>query len=284
VRILFGAGNFIGSNLMVSRFLQNTPNHEIRVAAYYRNHKYLHSIDWCLGALYFTPVGFENYFEKNHGQTGPHVNHDLSSLIIDDLLEWQPELVISDCEPFTAMVAHVLEVPLWYCSAMLQMVGIEHDRKEINTKIFDHVKAYIGSLPQGDAYLVYSSLCDVSARPLLKRGFEWVRPYSVAPKHELTTENIDLSIIRKVLPDKALLTTGETSFISDCLYAGKPIFVSPNPSEVEQVLNAQLLEYYGVGRNIGRSRSLDFVKRVVEQVPRPPLLSVQKWKQLDERL
>jgi hypothetical protein len=280
MKILFGAGNFIGSNIMLSRFLNHTDEHDVRIAAYYRNHQYLKSIDWCLDAI---QVRCEpNYFKDKYGVAGPPVDHGMSDMIINDLLEWGPELVISDCEFFTAMVAKVLEIPLWYCSPMLQMIGIEHERKELNTKIMDTIRLYIKSLPQGDAYLVYSPLCDISARPLLKRGFEWVRPYTTSPK-ELTSE-IDISNIQRLIPENSLVTTGETSFVSDCLYSGKSFFISPNPSEIEQVLNAQLLQWYGVAINIGRSMNMDFVKRQVERSAPHPSLSVQKWRQLDERL
>lgn len=281
MKILFGSGNYAGSNLMVSRFLQNAPDHDIRIAAYYRNHNHLQSIDWCLSAIYQTKVGDRNYFEDRHGIRGPHVNHEFADLIIEDLLDWGPELVISDCEFFTAALAKTLDVELWYCSALLQMIGIEHERKEISTKVLDKERAYLENLPQGSKYLVYSPLCDISSRPFLKTGFEWVRPYSVVPSEIRTA---DLSMIEKGIPEKALLTTGETSFVSDCLYSHRPTYISPDPAEVEQVLNAQLFEWYGCGRNLGRPQSLDFVKRQVENPAKPPSLSIQNWKQLDERL
>lgn len=281
MRILYGSGNFIGSNIQAARFLHNAPGHEVRVAAYYRNHRYLKSFDWCLDALFNTKVGEQNYFESKHAVPGPHINHEIADMIVEDLLEWQPELVISDCENFTAAIAKVLEIPLWYCSPILQMIGIEHDRKEISTKIFDTLKGYLEGLPKGDAYLVYSPLCDISCRPFLKSGFEWVRPYSVVPGEITTT---DLSTICKAIPERALLTTGETSFVSDCLYANKPTYISPDPGEVEQVLNAQLFEWYGVGRNIGRPQNIEFAKLKVEKTILPPSLNIQNWKQLDERL
>jgi hypothetical protein len=281
MKILFGAGNFIGSNIMLSRFLHHAQEHEVRIAAHYRNSRYLQSIDWCLDAL---AVRCEkNYFKDKYGVAGPPVDHFLADMIINDLLEWGPELVISDCEFFTAMVAKVLEVPLWYCSPMLQITGMEHEKKELTTKIMDHMKVYLESLPRGDAYLVYSPLCDISARPILKRGFEWVRPYSIVPK-ECTTEDIGISNLHRLIPVGSLVTTGETSFVSDCLYTGKPLYISPNPSEIEQVLNAQLLQWYGVATNIGRSTNMSFIKRQVERPAPHPSLSIQKWRQLDERL
>jgi hypothetical protein len=280
MRILFGAGNFIGSNLMLSRFLQHAQDHEVRIAAYYRNSKYLTSMDWCLDAL---SVRLKtNYFKDKYGISGPPVDHFLTDMIINDLLEWGPELVISDCEFFTATVAKILEIPLWYCSPMLQLTGIDHERQELKN-ITDTTKKYLDSLPKGDAYLVYSPLCDISSRPILKNGYEWVRPYMCGVS-EFSTEDINIDDLQKLIPDNSLVTTGETSLVSDCLYSGKSMFISPNPLEVEQVLNAQLLQWYGVGVNIGRSTNMGFIKRQVEKKLSPPILSIQKWSQLDEKL
>lgn len=283
MKILVGSGNFTGSNLMVSRWLQNMPQHQFKVVAWYKNHRYLDVIDWCLDGLHDTKVGELNYFVDKFGIQGPYVNYRLTDSIIDDLLLWEPDLVISDCETFTAALAKIIQIPLWYCSGMLQMIGIEHDRKEINTKKLDRIKTYLESLPEGDEYLVYSPLCDVSCRPFLKTGFDWVRPFSTVPQ-EVTTEDVDLSLIQRAIPDRALLTTGETSLVSDCMYSGRCTFISPSPDDPEQVLNAQLMGWYGVARNIGRPKSLEFVKQQVESYNSPPILSIQKWRQLDERL
>jgi len=217
---------------------------------------------------------------------GPPVYRPYADAIFTDLLEWQPELVISDCEPFTAMAAKVLEVPLWYCSTMLQLTGIEHERKEIASKLFDAQKAKIEELPIADKYLVYSPLCDIDVPPFLKEGFEWVRPYAQKPQNTMSTEEVDLSLVTRAVPEGVLLTTAETSFVSDCLYARKGFYTCPNPNDTEQLLNAQLLEWYGVAKNLGRPKSIQFAVSQVEKHPVRPLVvqALQNWKQLDERI
>lgn len=283
MKILYGSGNYTGSNITTSRFLQSIENHDVRVAAHFLNHKFMHSFDWCLDALYQIKVGDYNYFKKHHGIVGPYVNHSIADMIINDLLEWEPDLVISDCEFFTAMIAKVFEIPLWYCSPMLQIIGIEKERKEIHAKAFEKFKVFFNKLPQGSKNFVYSPLCDVKGRPHLKDGFEWIRPYAQKPK-DLSTEEIDLSLVKKTIPKSCLLSTGETSFVSDCLYSGKFTFITPHPKDIEQNLNAQLLEWYGVGRNIGRSKSLNFIKNIVEKPHQSPVLSIQRWSLLDEKV
>ena len=83
MKILYGAGNFTGSNIAAARFIKNT-EHEVRIAAHYKNHKYLESFDWCLDPLYKTKIGFLNYFTFHHGISGPHVNHEMADLIINE--------------------------------------------------------------------------------------------------------------------------------------------------------------------------------------------------------
>lgn len=283
MKILIGSGNFSGSNLMVSRWLENMPQHEFKVAAWYKNHKYLNTIDWCIDGIQDTGFGTSNYFNKRFGIQGPCINHNLGDQIIDDLLLWNPDLVISDCDLFTAALAKVLGVPLWYCSGMLQMIGIEHERKEIQTKKWDRIKRSLDALPEGDMYLVYSALCDISSRPFLKKGFDWIRPYYNQP-NEISTENVDLSFVLKAISDKCICNTGETSLVADCLYSGKTTFISPNPNDSEQTLNAQLSDWYGCARNIGRPPSIEFAKRCVDEYCDIPNLSIQNWKYLDQKL
>jgi hypothetical protein len=276
MKILFSAGNYIGSNLMLSRFLHHT-SHEIRIATYYRNHQYLHHIDWSLDALLGSS---RKYFDK-HGFTGPKVNSYNVDLFIDDLLQWQPDLVINDCEIITALITKILDIPLWYCSPLLQLTGIIHNNGfnlyEFSKTIFD-----INQLPKGDLYLVYSPLCDIASRPLLKTGYEWIKPYYQSPK-EITTENINFEKMQYLFKD-VVINTGETSILSDHFYSGKSVLISPNPGELEQLLNARLFNWYGAGLDIGRSFDINFLNMQVERVIPKSILSIQNWSQLHERI
>lgn len=276
MKILFSAGNYIGSNLMIARFLHST-SHEIRTATYYRNHKYLHHIDWSLDAL----LGSTRKYFNQFGFTGPKVNRYNVDLFIDDLINWKPDLVINDCELITAIIAKILNIPLWYCSPMLQLTGIIHNS---GFNIYDFAKTlfYLKQLPSGDLYLVYSPLCDIAARPLLKEGYEWIKPYYQEPK-EITTENINLEKMQYLFKD-SIITTGETSLLSDYFYSGKSILISPNPVESEQVLNARLFQWYGAGFDIGRSFDIKFLNKQVERPIPKSSLSIQNWSHLNERI
>ena len=283
MRILLGGGNFKGSNIMLSRFLENLTEHEVKICAWYRNHQYLPHIDWCIDAL--QKHSTKNYFYIHHGIKGPSVDHDVAIEVLDDIVDWDPELVISDCEAFTACAAKALNVPLWYCSSMLQFNGIEHVYGEINNNAFLQTRDILKGLPKGDVYLVYSALCEISSPPTLREGFEWVRPYFKEPYDKvLSSELSEVADIGTVIPDEYLLCSGETSFVADCLYSGKPFYVCPDPTDQECLLNAQMLQHHKCARNIGRPKSLEFVKNQVEKPNPAPHLHLQNWNFLDEKV
>ncbi|MFA5758977.1 MAG: hypothetical protein WC942_06445 [Clostridia bacterium] len=282
MRILFSGNNYIGSNVMLQRLIKAADKHDVKVMSYYRNHTYLHHIDWCLDPVIFKRTLGKKYFKEYYNIDGPSVNNQLAEIIVNDLVGWEPELVISDCEKLSATLAGILQIPLWYCSPMLQMIGIQHDKKTLDSLIFAGLKNRLELLPEGNKYLIYSPLCDIEGRPFLKDGFEWCRPYYEEPGRS-TTEQIDISLVTKIVGNCGYFTTGETSFVSDCIYTNKPIFIGPHPKELEQLLNAQLCEWYGVAKNIGRFFNISFLEKAVEPPYPEYKLSIQEWKQLHER-
>ena len=283
MKILLGGSNFTSSNIMLSRFLDHLTD-DIRICAWYRNHQYLPWIDWCLDAVHKHST--KNYFQIHHGIKGPSVDHGVAINVLDDILDWGPDLVISDCESFTACVAKVLGIPLWYCSGILQFNAIEHKIGAINNNAFLHLRDTIKVLPKGDLYLVYSGLCDIECPPILKDGFEWVKPYNNTNNHNKIVSSCESSIesISTVIPDGYLLCSGETSLVGDCLYSGMPFYVCPDPLDQECLLNAQMLQHCGCAVNIGRPKSLEFVKTQVEKPNNAPKMSDQYWNSLDEKV
>lgn len=279
MKILLCANNFTGSNIMLSRFVQHLSGHEIKIAAYYKNNKYLKTIDWCLDP--FTVFFKKNYFLEKFGIYGPVIDFNLGDLIIDDLLDWKPDLIINDCEFITATIAKVLDIPIWYCSPLLQITGLFHDRLVINTINDFEFKRAFEKFPKGEEYFIYSPLCDISIKPLLKQNYTWIRPYYELP-NEFTTEDISLQDIQRIA--SSLVTTGETSFVADCLYNNKDFLISPNHNDIEQNLNARLFNWYGIAGNIGRSFNMNFIKTRVEKFNKSYSLNIQNWNYLHEKL
>jgi hypothetical protein len=111
----------------------------------------------------------------------------------------------------------------------------------------------------------------------LKEGYEWCRPYYQDPEI-ITTE--DISLIEKAAKDN-LVTTGETSFVADCIYAEWPFFISPSPNNVEQMVNAKICNHRKIATNLGRQSNISLLKEAVEKVCQPKL-KMQENRTLDQ--
>src|SRR3972149_8175654 len=99
MKILYSADNRPGASIQLQRFLSQTKE-TVRIAAYLPAHRYLEKIDWTLDAL-----RTKNHFRKNQvnelfGYTGlPFVDLENIERLLDDVVAWSPDLVISDAEP-----------------------------------------------------------------------------------------------------------------------------------------------------------------------------------------
>lgn len=270
MKILLSSGNYSGSNIMLSRWLKHLTGHDIRTFAYYRNSQFLNCVDYILDPLF---DNIEYCVFSSFGIKGPKVNKKIAELIITDISEWCPDLIISDCEMISALLAKLLDIPLWYCSPILQLSGWEHDFGEISL-----YSSYPFKFPKANKYCIYSPICDVENRPTLKNGFEWVRPYTEDP--ELLNISADLSFVQKALKDE-VITTGETSFVADCIYSEWPFFIYPDPKDMEQMINARICSHRKIATNLGRQSNISLLKESVEKVCQPKL-KLQNNRTLDE--
>jgi hypothetical protein len=254
MRILYGAGQSSGANVRLGRFLKRC-KHEVIVAAYYRNHKYLHHIDWALDAVRTTDPTRRTMVNDLFGHTGvPQIDYDLTSMILDHLVENTPDLIISDYEPITAHIAETMEIPLWYCSPLLMLPGLDWENGQGKMiRQFDGVLENIRKMPTAQRQLVYSPFCDLAGRPLLKEGFEWVKPY-VERNQSLIIDTHPLlnRLQHSVLQEGTPITTGETCFVSDMMYQNRAMAVVPDLEDAERTLMAELCSWYGVGQNMGQ--------------------------------
>jgi hypothetical protein len=272
MRILYGANNNIDSNRRLAQFINHSNNVVVKIAAYYKNHEYLDHIDWALDAIHTKSNVDRNSVCDLFGTTDvPMVDFKRISWVFDELVEWMPDLVISDCEPITAHIAKTMGIELWYCSPMLQLTGIEWKTGQAKMlKQISSTKSKINRLPKASKYLVYSPFCDISG-PTLKDGFEWVKPYHEA-LDVIPHKCIGYDPPKEILDlfpgevTEVALTTGETSYLSEIIYGGLGALVIGNAECPEAILNAELCRLYGVGDNLGKitKKSFDRVKKQIQ--------------------
>jgi len=178
VKILYAAGNRVGSDLQLSRFLHRT-SHEVKVAAYIRSSQSLKHIDWTLDALDHIYSNKSTKLKElfGHDRVPPAGIREVESWV-RDIDEFGPELVISDMEPVSAHISKALGIRLWYCSPIHLLDGIEWERGQRRYRsLLENMRKYLERMPKAERKLIYSPFGDVEMRPILREGYEWVRPY-----------------------------------------------------------------------------------------------------------
>jgi len=188
MRILYGAGNRIGANSQLFRFVQAAGHqHEIKKAAYLQSSHSLTHIDWTLDALHHNVVASKHSpsLQKLFGHTGvPLVNVYSVNTLLRDVEIFSPDLIISDGEPISAHIAKSLKIKLWYCSPIHLLDGVQWEAGQLRyTSLLNRMRGFISKLPEADRVFVYSPFGDIKFRPVLNASYEWLTPYYVDATH-----------------------------------------------------------------------------------------------------
>jgi len=207
------------------------------------------------------------------------------NLIIRD---FNPDLIITDFEPFTAYLAKLHNIPL---------ISIDNQRLLTNTNvntenIFDRIIKVIGIyvyIPRPDYsiittffypkiksrntflvppilrknilkikkssknhILVYLSIRDVRYMKLLNKLNESFIVYGLNKNYKkgnlVLKKSNEKSFINDLASSKAVITNAGASTIGEALYFKKPILAIPIENHFEQIINAQYVEKEGYGK------------------------------------
>lgn len=204
MKILYGAGNRIGANFQLVRFLNHT-NHQIKIAAHIKSSESLPHVDWTLDALYnkLTPKQTSDV-NQLFGHSGvPNINLGQAEILLSEIDDFSPDLVISDAEPIVAHAAQSLSIPLWYCSPLHLLDGVEWSRGQLRyTSLLSATRKFLETLPQAAKTFVYSPLGDLKNRPPLKSGYEWIGPYRFK---KLPTELVNKNVA--IIPNQKRISS-----------------------------------------------------------------------------
>jgi hypothetical protein len=277
-RILYAAGNRPGANIQLSRFLQRASDFDVYIAAY-ASHGQLPTIDWSL-----------DIFAK---ETPKETNHLIQN-IKKDIIEFAPDLVISDGEFIIPAITDELKIPLWSCSSLHLLDGCAWDHSQIKSRSYLYqTNSLLASMPKAQYKFAYSPFCDISMRPILKQGYEWIRPYYESPKVCYESHNIHsqfFNYIRENVSDpNVFFCTGETSFVADAFYSNKKICINSSATDPESLLNGFLCEWLGIGYDAGdlNKTNIKYIKEQIDIFLNKKLklnISKQKIQTLDERI
>lgn len=192
MKILYAASERKSALIQAYRFVKAAPSHIIKIAAYNTYNPGLY-IDWNLESLKdifnqqinFNSLKLESFFNQ--------VKH------------FDPDIIISDIEPYSSYIANALNKPIWQVSPNL-LYKATHRKQKINMglykkypDIFSYAKTAINGLVinnnnifNSNRNLIYSHFCDTDIISPIE-NFEWVRPYhsvgkiSAACKHNIVS-------------------------------------------------------------------------------------------------
>lgn len=254
MKILYGISPNIGSTYQYLRFKQSCP-FTTKVAGYYTHTQDLPHLNYILDSIGFIHKSQEN-FKKQFFQ---HVK------------EFQPDLVISDLEPYTAEAAIQLNIPLWYCSSLFlyPALGYFIRNDDYHHAIYTALHNVELRIQQADKKLIYSPFGSLDFFQLDKK-YQWVEP-------ETKTATGDSDIFLSTRPElndyakyfnykvaskepysdlgigKKICTSGESVFLADAIHnQASQIVVCPTISNAHSDLNALFVKNLGIGMDLGQ--------------------------------
>jgi len=270
VKILYGIGNRIGATIQASRISDHLEDHDIRFIGGNISFDYMKYVHWNVDAVCSNSTYDIEQYEY----------------LIDDIAIWNPDLIISDTEQISAKIANILNIPLWYCSPLHLDDGLDWPKgSKIISKIIYKYRKDLLTLPAPNRIYIYSPFCSLNLSS--KCGYEWIKPYYNKSK-ELKEYNVAIvpnknrfkqlkRIFNKI--NKEILCcspnyktnynndilecngnvflTGETSYIADCMYNNKYMYMMPDNKDFEGILNSIMIQNYGLGTNLNQIELLE---------------------------
>lgn len=196
MKILYAASNNQNAKIQLSRFLKamEGSQHQIKIAAYKKSSPKDISIDWTLDAVL-------NIYRPDLLS----LNSDNLSIYLEQVKSFAPDLVISDLEYFTSCIANELDITLWQCSS--SMINHALSRKEkYNLGLFKYhahslnrdavdTQRIVNIIDNSNCNFVYSHYGDMEVPPVLREGFEWIRPYHQVAKNYVPCEHYITAVL-----------------------------------------------------------------------------------------
>lgn len=178
LKILYAANNSISSFYTLKRFLDTYKQfYNIKVAAYTASIQNL-NVSWNLDALL-------DFRDRAHNISFKNNNY---AFYIREIKRFAPDIIISDLEIYSSIIALDLGITLWQVSPLLLYYSLNNDEinKYYSAQILQNelTQNYINYiLNNSNKKLILSHLGDIIHPPLLKQGYEWVRPNQGKESH-----------------------------------------------------------------------------------------------------
>lgn len=286
MKILYSAGNRFGAGEELRRLLNDAPGVTLKTAAYASPSSNIAYVDWTLDALHNPAESHDSYdLIYLFGHKGiPRISVPAAELLLEEISNYGPDLIICDGEPIVAHAAQTLNIKLWYASPLHLLNGIEWDFPTCHYKaLLETTRKLLKRLPPSEETFIVSPF-GFFDQFKLKKGFKWLSPsvtklgtseieslfISSNPSRfnnlskisnclNVTVENFTPADARySELKASWYFTTGETSFIFDGIRmsAGR-LAIAPDLNDPETLANAFLCHEVGLGDDLAQLELMD---------------------------
>ena len=271
MKILYAAGNRIGSYFILRRFINSIShkNYNLKVAAYKKSSNNF-DVDYTLDCLlnFTDPTAFS--FNKNY------------TYYKNEIRRFAPDLIISDFEVYSSTIAMELNINLIQYSPIVLYYALDKDimqslgfHKHYSYLLEENHKKseYINNIMDySKKKFILSHLCDCKNRPKLLYGFEWCRPSFILGEgskrldyilalakpntkviNEFKNKNIAIyqedDYIESIENCSVVISDGTEMFLTDAFYNQKSCISYPRYDDIESIICSYVNSYCNLDKN-----------------------------------
>lgn len=248
IKILYAADNRYGSLHQLQRFLlaTNNKNYEIKVAAFENSMGNL-DVDYTLDCL----LNFSSHNSETISYNGNYKYY------FNEIKRFNPDLIITDYEIYTALIAIELNIRYWQCSPMLLQYVLDNQiiysygwKKKYETIFIKDSKRKIyeeSAIIGADKKIVVSDLCDLKNKMTLPTNYIWARP--------------DF-ILKNNTNKKYTVSNGLSYPLFDAFYNQQYSLIKPNYSNYESIIQSFIHQEFELGEitnhdHLSKYKSID---------------------------
>lgn len=289
MKIIFSLGDRLGAAIQFSRLYPKLKNkHKIKVAAFPSAAVFNFPVNWNLASLYY-PLSTRPQ-TKTAKFWVPAISCPLIDLLnaenlLQEVVNFKPDLIISDGERVLPSIAAKLKYPLWYASSLHCLTHI--NRKYIPMSHYGYffrtyAETFLKYWPKAERTFIVSPWGALNKLTLKEKG-EWIFPeFELLDKSKTSIPamfchnktrlnnwetlklNLDFPLDSLAHADYSKLgqaawawVSGETSLITDGLLSGVPLNIAPDLNDLEQLINAYFAELHQIGTDLRQIELMD---------------------------
>jgi hypothetical protein len=288
-RIIFSVGKHhsdIQFKVMVGNLRKDF---DLKIASYFNKLSQVKYRDWILDPLFCHPLSpstsIQQWINGSFGKT----NTKKFDQLFNDIIEYEPDLIIVDFEPILGMIGNALDIPVWNCSTLNLDFAIDfsHEHKSYKALLRPFKNNWYQYSLKFHKQLIYSPFYKFSLP--IKNKYEWVAPFFESYSNEKDSSKLVVHHHRPLLKQIAncvglehldgkycadVISSGETQLLADIIMnqMAKSLNLAPNLTSLETMINANVISLFGLGYDLGQIELMgNYAKSYLDEIQNIPL-------------